>query len=87
MFRITKIIRRNSMPLEPLERLLDERQVSQLIGRAIPTLQKDRIRGTGIRYLKLGRLVRYRPVDVDQWLSERIRRSTSDVSSPARDGA
>jgi predicted DNA-binding transcriptional regulator AlpA len=49
------------MPIEPL---LTEAQVSELTGRCVPTLQKDRLRGTGPRYVKIGRLVRYRPEDV-----------------------
>jgi predicted DNA-binding transcriptional regulator AlpA len=58
--------------------LLTETQVAILIGRAVPTLQKDRVHGTGPRYVKLGRLVRYRPADVETWLAERTRKSTSE---------
>jgi predicted DNA-binding transcriptional regulator AlpA len=62
----------------PLEPLLDEVQVAKLIGRGVATLQKDRVRGTGPRFSKMGRLVRYRPADVDDWISARARHSTSD---------
>jgi predicted DNA-binding transcriptional regulator AlpA len=65
----------------PLEPLLDEVQVAKLTGRAVPTLQKDRVRGTGPQFIKMGRLVRYRPADVDAWLSARVRRSTSEAST------
>jgi predicted DNA-binding transcriptional regulator AlpA len=67
----------------PLEALLTEAQVSELTGRGVPTLQKDRVRGTGPRFVKIGRLVRYRPSDINAWLSEHIRRSTSDTGGEA----
>jgi len=35
------------------------------------TLEKWRQNGTGPRYIKIGRLVRYRQSDVDQWLQSR----------------
>lgn len=42
------------------------------------TLNKWRIRGEGPRFLKLGRAVVYRSQDLDDWLSQNIRRSTSE---------
>jgi predicted DNA-binding transcriptional regulator AlpA len=65
-------------PAIALEPLLTVEQVSQLIGRSVITLEKDRLYGTGPRYVKLGRLVRYRPEDVRAWVAERVRLSTSD---------
>jgi predicted DNA-binding transcriptional regulator AlpA len=64
-----------------VEALLTEAQVSEILGRGVPTLQKDRVAGTGPRFVKMGRLVRYRPSDVQAWLDERIRQSTSDQSA------
>jgi predicted DNA-binding transcriptional regulator AlpA len=61
-----------------LEPLLTVKDVSELTGRSVTTLEKDRLYGTGPRYVKLGRHVRYRPEDIRAWLSERVRRSTSD---------
>jgi predicted DNA-binding transcriptional regulator AlpA len=63
-----------------LEPLLSVAQVAKLTGRAVSTLEKDRLTGSGPRYVKLGRQVRYRPADVRAWLSGRVRRSTSDTS-------
>jgi predicted DNA-binding transcriptional regulator AlpA len=65
----------------PIESLLTDAQVSELTGRGVPTLQKDRLRGTGPRYLKIGRLVRYRHGDVEAWLDARVRRSTSEPAA------
>jgi excisionase family DNA binding protein len=42
------------------------------------TLEKLRVFGGGPRYLKLGRLVRYRQADLEEWLSVRAVSSTSD---------
>jgi excisionase family DNA binding protein len=42
------------------------------------TLEKLRVFGGGPRYLKLGRLVRYRQADLEEWLSLRAVSSTSD---------
>ena len=63
---------------EILENLLSENEIAQIFGRAVPTLQKDRLCGTGPPFIKIGRLVRYRPSAVQAWLDERIRQSTSE---------
>jgi len=61
-----------------MQKLLNEKQVSELTGRAVTTLQKDRLKGTGLRWVRLGRLVRYRPEDVEAWIKDNLRHSTSD---------
>ena len=66
---------------------MDEGQVAQVIGRAVPTLQKDRVRGSGPRYIKIGRHVRYRPSDVTAWLEGRTHCSTSEYQSETAPGA
>jgi predicted DNA-binding transcriptional regulator AlpA len=66
-----------------LEDLLTVTQVSEIIGRSVSTLEKDRLEGGGPPYVKMGRLVRYRPADVRAWLSERVRRSTSEGAAEA----
>jgi hypothetical protein len=45
------------------------------------TLQRWRLEGVGPTYVKLGRLVRYRQTDLDSFLEERTRTSTSMDSS------
>lgn len=72
-------INRSASPV--LEPLLNVAQVSELTGRAVSTLEKDRLTGDGPPYLKLGRLVRYRRRDVEAWLSECTRRSTSEEAA------
>jgi predicted DNA-binding transcriptional regulator AlpA len=70
-----QLVRHEKAFLEPL---LTVAQVSEITGRSISTLEKDRWEGGGPPYVKMGRLVRYRPADVRAWLSERVRRSTSE---------
>jgi predicted DNA-binding transcriptional regulator AlpA len=49
------------------------------LGLSVSTLAKLRLRGDGPPYCKLGpRAVGYRRADLDAWLTERTRRSTSD---------
>lgn len=42
------------------------------------TQAKERMRGDGPPYIKQGRLVLYLRRDIDHWLAERRRRSTSE---------
>ena len=66
-----------------LENLLSENEISQIFGRSIPTLQKDRLRGNGPPFIKIGRLVRYSPSAVQAWLDDQVRRSTADPGEAA----
>lgn len=43
-----------------LDPLLSDRDVEKITGRARSTLQKDRVVGSGIPFVRIGRLVRYR---------------------------
>lgn len=51
------------------------------IGLAVPTLEKMRVHGNGPTFLKLGRAVRYRVVDLDDWLFHRRVTNTSQSLS------
>lgn len=46
-----------------------------------PTLDRLRITGEGPVYIQLGRAVRYRKTDLDEWLESRLTRSTSERSA------
>ncbi len=52
-------------------RYVDEKQVSHITGRALPTLRNDRHRGRGIPYVKIGRSVRYSFDDVISFMEAR----------------
>jgi hypothetical protein len=40
-----------------LDPLLSDQELSRVTGRAVSTLQKDRVAGRGIPFIRLGRLV------------------------------
>jgi predicted DNA-binding transcriptional regulator AlpA len=43
------------------------------------TLERYRLMGAGPAFVKLGKLIRYRPQDVEQWVESQLRKSTSDI--------
>lgn len=60
-----------------MEPLWDEQTCAEHRGQPVSTLQKERVRGDGPPFVKIGRLVRYRPEDVRAWIAERVVTSTS----------
>jgi len=52
-------------------RYIDEREVSRMTGRALPTLRNDRHKGQGIPYVKIFRSVRYNVDDVISFMEKR----------------
>jgi hypothetical protein len=63
-----------------LDPLLSDRDVEKITGRARSTLQKDRVVGSGIPFVRVGRLVRYRQSDVEAFLEALpAYRSTSEA--------
>ncbi|MBX9815169.1 MAG: helix-turn-helix domain-containing protein [Sphingomonas sp.] len=63
-----------------MEPLWDEEETARYIGKSVSTLQKERLRGDGLPFVKLGRSVRYRPEDVHAFIAARIVNSTSEVA-------
>jgi predicted DNA-binding transcriptional regulator AlpA len=54
-------------------------QASAYVGLAVQTLAKPRVQGKGPKHIALSRRsVGYRISDLDDWLSQRVRSSTSD---------
>lgn len=47
------------------------------------TLAKLRLVGGGPRYCSIGRAIRYRKVDLDQWMVQRCKSSTSEAAAAA----
>jgi predicted DNA-binding transcriptional regulator AlpA len=65
-----------------IEPLLTDRDLKLITGRARSTWQKARLAGgpKGPPFIRIGRLVRYRRVDVEAWLSaHHAFRSTSEA--------
>jgi len=59
------------MSEQPLETLLDEKDLSRLLRVSIGTLRFWRAVDRGPRFRKVGQLVRYAPSDVQAWLNSR----------------
>ncbi len=53
--------------------LLDEAKLAARLGVSRATLQSWRYAGKGPRYIKIGRLIRYRAADVDAYLRVQTR--------------
>ena len=68
------------------DELLTTKEAARYLRVSPRTLERYRVTGQGPRYLKIGRLVFYRKSDLDAWLAERERRSTSDPG-PRTEGA
>ncbi len=47
------------------------------------TLAKRRLFGGGPKFCRIGKAIRYRQADLDNWMAESARRSTSDVNGEA----
>jgi hypothetical protein len=52
-----------------IEPLLDENDLHEVTGRSVSSIQKDRLDGTGCPFVRIGRLIRYRPEDVRNYLA------------------
>jgi len=57
---------------------LNEREAAAEYGLSTAWFQRKRWDGTGPRYLKVGRAIRYPRVELDKYFSARLRTSTSD---------
>ena len=66
------------MDIQTSETLQDETTVSKQLKCETKTLQAWRCRGGGPPFIRVGRLVRYRPQDVLAWIESRRVASTSE---------
>ncbi len=62
---------------------VDTAGAAKLAGIAQKTLENMRSRGDGPPFLKLGRLVRYDPRDIEDWKAARRFQSTGETQSVA----
>lgn len=63
--------------------LLNTPQTAKYLGVSTHALVKWRITGYGPKFCKLGRRILYRRREIDDWISGKIRRSTSDAANRA----
>lgn len=68
-------------PNQKQQILLNQQQAARFLGLSPRTLEAWRLSGKPPRFLKLGAAVRYRMEDLEKWLDERCRKSTSDDGS------
>lgn len=61
-------------------KLLTTIETAGLLGLKPNTLENWRIRGVGPKFLKIGSLVRYTEGDIEAYIVEQRRRSTSDAA-------
>ncbi len=52
------------------DRLINEKEVQGLLGIGLSTIQQWRLKGQGPKFVKLGRLVRYRHKDVLEYINK-----------------
>ena len=63
------------------DNLLDACAAARYLGLSARTLAKMRLSGNSPSFLKLGRRVLYRRIDLDTWLESRVARNTSDAGA------
>jgi len=56
--------------------LLDSKAAAKFLGVSFRSLEGWRVKGFGPKFVKLGKLVRYRPAELTQWLNKRTRSHT-----------
>jgi predicted DNA-binding transcriptional regulator AlpA len=61
--------------------LLNQSQVARILGTTEMFLEARRVRGGGPPYVRVGRLCRYRPQDVEAWIESRRVTSTSEAAT------
>ncbi len=54
----------------PDSALFDQITVAAIRNCSLATIERDRWAGTGVRFIKTGRLVRYRKTDIRAWLDQ-----------------
>ncbi len=76
MISITKNSARPPAPSALDDHLLDTQQVAKVFKCTAQWLERLRIEGRGPKYVKIGRLVRYRRSSVEAWIAEQEKAST-----------
>lgn len=61
----------------PKQNLMTVQDASEFLGLSVSTLNKWRCYGKGPVFLKLGRVIRYRKEDLETYIEERLKSSTS----------
>ena len=67
-----------------IDQLLSEEQIARRLGMSNSWLRKARVSGGGPKFVKIGKRVFYRDADVEAFISDRVRNSTSEAASNHR---
>lgn len=62
-----------------IHKLLSGQEAAEILGISEQTLRIQRIKGGGVKFVKVGRLVRYRQSDIDAYLDARTFENTSQM--------
>ena len=60
---------------------LTPREAAEFLRTSTSTLAKRRLYGDGPKFCRIGRAIRYRKADLDEFMAHTCVRSTSDVAS------
>jgi excisionase family DNA binding protein len=66
-----------------IQNLLTTSEAAEYLNLSKISLEKRRCQGQSPKFIRLGRSVRYRLQDLDAWLEESVRTSTSDTGKKA----
>ena len=58
--------------MEEIRKLLDSKEVAEITGRSVRSVERDRESGDGCPYVRFGRLIRYRPEDVEKYIAAHL---------------
>ena len=64
-----------------LEELLSEDAYCRLIGISQSKAKQDRVNGKGPRFIKIGKSVKYRPSDIQEYLDANVHQNTISIGS------
>ena len=62
-----------------MDQLIDQKTAAKLLCLSVRTLERHRVAGTGPRFARLGRLIRYRQRDLEEFVGSNLRNSTSEM--------
>ena len=79
MEKIQSITPSNELPFKL--NLMDTVQLAELLRNKVNTVEGWRLKGVGPRFIRVGRLVRYRLEDVETWLDAQTCSSTSQTGA------
>ncbi len=64
-------------------KMLNEKEAALFLGCSVAKMQKDRQKGSPVKFLKIGSSVRYRQCDLEEYIQSQIFQSTADYGRQA----